>query len=141
MQSAGDICMIRLTPHTDLKKAIMEYAEKHNMKAGIVLTCVGSLEQYHLRFAHQEKGSKSTGHFEIVSLAGTFSDSACHLHLSVSDSLGLTIGGHMLEGNLIYTTAEIALAELTDIEFARVTDPTYGFKELVVNPRHKNPHS
>ncbi len=37
----------------------------------------------------------------------------------------------------VYTTAEIVLAVLKNVVFERETDPTYGFKELVVKPETK----
>ncbi len=113
----------------------MAIAVGEKMKAGFIATCVGSLEQVNLRFANQPEGIILKGHYEIVSLVGTLSDSSTHLHLSVSDGTGKTIGGHLLDGNLIYTTAEIVIRELTDVEFTREVDTTYGYKELVIKPR------
>ena len=57
--------------------------------------------------------------------------------MSVSDENGRTIGGHLLNNNLVYSTAEIVLVELTDLEFAREIDPTYGYHELVVKQKGK----
>ena len=122
MESASKFYVFRLKPHQDLKQSILQWAKQNNIKAGVVITCVGSLEQYNLRFANQEHGSKVVGHFEIVSLVGTFSNSSCHLHISVSDNLGQTTGGHLLDGCFFYTTAEIAVAELVDVEFIRELD-------------------
>ena len=119
-------------PHQDLKQVILDFAAHHNIQAGAVLTAVGSLEQYHIRFANQNAGVLRRGHFEIVSLAGTLSSTACHLHISLSDESGQTIGGHLLGQNLIYTTAEIVIAVLPDFVFDRETDPAYHYKELVV---------
>lgn len=124
----------RLTPHQDLKKSILEFAKNQEIKAGAIVTCVGSLEQFHLRFADQKSGYRQTGRYEIVSLTGTFSATEGHFHLSISDGSGKVTGGHLLDENLIYTTAEIVLAELTDVSFSRETDPTYGYKELVIKP-------
>lgn len=135
MHSTANVHVFRLKPHQDLKRSIIAFAVERKIKAGIILTCVGSLEQYHIRFANQEKGVKQTGHFEIVSLTGTFSDSSSHLHLSISDSTGKTIGGHLLDENLIYTTAEIAIAELDDLIFERQPDTVYGYHELVILPK------
>ena len=125
----------RLKPRDDLKKSILAFAVDHKIKAGSMVSGVGSLEQFHIRFADQKKGELMTGFFEIVSLAGTFSASSCHLHISVSDSLGNTIGGHLLDDNIIYTTAEIVVIDLTDLEFKRASDATYGFNELSVGQR------
>lgn len=136
--STPRVHVFRLKPHEDLKKSILQFAKDHRIKAGIVLTCVGSLEQFHLRFANQKDGTKRAGHFEIVSCTGTFADDgSAHLHISVSDSTGHTIGGHLLDDNLVYTTAEIAIAELPDLRFERVLDSTYGYHELLIKPEKK----
>lgn len=115
----------------------MEFAKQHKIKAGCMVTAVGSLEQFNIRYANQEKGVLKKGHFELVSLTGTFSDTTSHLHLSVSDSSGITTGGHLLDDNLIYTTLEIVVSDLTDVEFTREEDHTYGYPELVIKARPK----
>jgi uncharacterized protein len=127
--------VFRLKPHEDLKVAIMEYAKANSITAGIILTCVGSLEEYNIRFANEKAGQKQLGYFEIVSLTGTLSTSSSHLHISVSDSKGNTIGGHLLDGNHVYTTAEIAIGVLPDLAFEREIDATYGFSELAAKPK------
>lgn len=131
--------VLRLKPHADLKQSIAEFAKANSIKAGVIVTCVGSLEQYNLRFANQPDGSKATGHFEVLSLSGTFSDSGLHLHLSVADSLGKTIGGHLLDENLVYTTIELVVADLSDLEFTREVDSAYGYPELAIKRKKKKP--
>ena len=135
--SQQKIYAFRLKPHEDLKQGIVTFATDNKIKAGCIVTCVGSLEKYNIRFANQPTGSEQTGHFEIVSLVGTLSDTYAHLHVSVADSTGATIGGHLLDGNKIYTTAEIVIMELTSKEFAREKDNTYGYDELLVKPKNK----
>jgi predicted DNA-binding protein with PD1-like motif len=125
----------RLKPHQDVKKAIIEFAKQNKIKAGFILTAVGSVEQANLRYANKKEGTKLTGYFEVVSLTGTFSDSSSHLHMSISDGKGVTIGGHLLEQNLVYTTLEIVVGEMDDVEFIREKDATYGYDELKVMPR------
>ena len=134
-----NLYVLRLKPHADLKRSIDEFAKANAIKAGAIVTCVGSLEQYNLRFANQPDGSKATGHFEVLSLTGTFSDTALHLHLSVADSTGATTGGHLLDENLVYTTIELVIADLSDLEFTREVDTTYGYPELVVRKKKKKP--
>jgi predicted DNA-binding protein with PD1-like motif len=124
---------MRLNPHDDLKLSLKKFAVDNNFRAAIILTCVGSLEHYSLRFANEKRPSSRAGYYEIVSLTGTLSMDACHLHVSLSDNRGITIGGHLMEGNKIYTTAEIAIGELPDLIFERVPDPTYGFHELTIH--------
>ncbi|HEY0741897.1 MAG TPA: PPC domain-containing DNA-binding protein [Chryseosolibacter sp.] len=135
MEGQLQVYVFRLKPHEDLKKAIMEFARANSISAGIILTCVGSLEEFHIRFANESAGKKQWGYFEIVSLTGTFSATSSHLHLSVSDSTGKTIGGHLLDGNHVYTTAEVAIGVLPNMIFEREIDSTYGFSELVVKPK------
>ena len=135
MESQLQVHVFRLKPHEDLKIAIIEYAKANSIDAGIIITCVGSLEEFNIRFANEKAGTKKWGYFEIVSLTGTFSTTASNLHICVSDSKGNTIGGHLLDGNHIYTTAEIAIGVLPNFKFDREIDSTYGFSELVVNPK------
>ena len=127
----------RLKPKDDLKKSILAFAEENKIKAGSIVTCVGSIEQFHIRFANQKNGEIKKGFFEIVSLTGTFSNTSCHLHISISDNTGATLGGHLLDDNVIYTTAEIVILELTDLNFIRELDSTYGFNELVITKRNQ----
>ena len=72
------------------------------------------------------------GHFEIVSLVGTLSTEGSHVHLSIADSTGKTIGGHLLEGCTIYTTAEIVIAKSNEMHFTREEDGTTPWKELQI---------
>lgn len=122
----------RLRPHEDLKKSILQFAKNNKLRAGAILSAVGSLEQTNIRFANQHQGALRSGLFEIVSLTGTFSEDSCHIHICVSDGHGQTFGGHLLDENLIYTTAEIIAVDLGDLVFKRAVDPTYNYKELIV---------
>jgi predicted DNA-binding protein with PD1-like motif len=130
---------LRLRPGQDLRQQLTALVQQRQLKAAAVLTCVGSLTQVTLRLANQEGPTVYHGHFEIVSLVGTLADSGSHLHLAVADSTGRTIGGHLLDGNLVYTTAELVLGVLEDVEFRRETDPAFGYKELAVHPASATP--
>lgn len=136
-QPMSDIHPFRLKPGQDLKKEIEAYVKANKIKAGYVITCVGSLTDYNLRFANQPEGSKGSGHFEIVSLTGVIAENGMHLHMSISDSTGRTIGGHLMEGNIIYTTAEIVLGETDSHQFVREKDGTTPWEELQVKPGSK----
>lgn len=125
---------LRLRPGDDLRQQLMAFVQQHNIRAGAIVTCVGSLTVAILRLANQEKGTEYRGHFEIVSLVGTLSTNGSHLHLAIADSTGRTLGGHLLDGCRIYTTAEIVLGELPELEFRRELDPTSGYKELTIYP-------
>lgn len=125
----------RLKPGQDLKKEILLYVKEKQIKAGWISTCVGSLTNYHIRFANQPNGNSGAGHFEIVSLTGTVSVNGSHLHLSISDSTGKTIGGHLLDSNIVYTTAEIVLLSSDDFVFKREKDGSTPWEELQVEQK------
>lgn len=125
----------RLSPGQDLKKELDAFARREKLQAGFVITCVGSVQQAKIRLANQQTPLVRVEKFEIVSLVGTLSPDGSHLHIALSDSLGNTIGGHLLEGNLIYTTAEIVVGEAENLQFSREVDPATTFKELKVSER------
>lgn len=127
----------RLKPGEDLKDGIEKVIKEKAIKAGWVATCVGSLTDYTIRFANQTEGSKGSGHFEIVSLVGTISINGSHLHISISDSTGKTIGGHLIPGCKVYTTAEIVLRETDKYEFTREKDGSTPWEELQVKEKKK----
>jgi predicted DNA-binding protein with PD1-like motif len=135
MKEKQVIHAFRLKPGQDLKKEIQHYVDSAKIEAGYILTCVGSLTDYQIRFANQPNGSKDSGHFEIVSLTGTVSTHGSHLHISISDSTGKTIGGHLMEECKIYTTAEIVIGESTNHIFTREKDGTTPWEELQVKQK------
>ncbi len=125
----------RLKPGEDLRLGIEKLVKEKNISAGWIATCVGSLTRYNIRFANQPDPSADTGHFEIVSLVGTLSVNGSHIHISVSDSTGKTIGGHLAEGNLVYTTAEIVIHASDKLLFTREKDGSTEWPELQVKEK------
>ena len=135
MSKLTTIHAIRLKPGEDLKAGIEKLVKEKNIEAGWISTCVGSITKYNLRFANQPEGSSREGHFEIVSLTGTVSINGSHLHLAVSDSTGATIGGHLLDGNIIYTTAELVISSTEKYQFTREKDGTTPWQELNIKEK------
>ncbi|MGB7441217.1 MAG: PPC domain-containing DNA-binding protein [Coleofasciculaceae cyanobacterium] len=126
------IFAIRLKPEQDLKDSLRNLIKQHNIQAGFILTAVGSLQQATLRFANQDKSQILTEKLEILSLVGTLSIHGMHLHLSLADCNGKTIGGHLMDGCLIYTTAEIIIGTSEDFIFQRTVDRQTGYQELSI---------
>ncbi len=83
-----------------------------------------------IRYANNGKETLK-GPFEIVSLVGTLSQDGCHTHISLGDSKGKTISGHLKEATVL-TTAEIVLGLTEKLQFSREFDKETGWKELVV---------
>ena len=126
---------LRLHSGSDLKAELIKFTNSHNLQAGLILTCVGSLKQATLRLADDNRIRVYDQKFEIVSLVGTLSADGLHLHASISDRDGTTFGGHVQEGCLIHTTAEIVIGELEGTRFSREFDEQTGYKELVVSDK------
>ena len=134
MQKNTTVFPFRLKPGQDLRKEIEEHIKANNIKAGWIATCVGSLTNYNIRFANQKEGTSGAGYFEIVSLTGTVSSNGSHIHISISDSTGRTIGGHLLQGNIVYTTAEIVILSTPNFIFKREKDGSTPWQELQIEP-------
>ena len=135
LRSAADVILARQPPE--------------KCSAVFVMTCVGSLRDVTLRLANASRGGTGGGQslgktkgssndirrwrqrFEIVSMVGTFSrDGGCHLHISLSDAEGNTIGGHLIDGD-VFTTVELVLGTAEGIEFSRHHDDETGYRELI----------
>jgi uncharacterized protein len=101
---------LRLRPGADLKAELLALAARERIRAGWMLTCVGSLSRVRLRLAGGTEHATWQGAFEIVALTGTLSQDGGHLHLAVADQQGRTIGGHLAEGCTVRPTAEVVVA-------------------------------
>lgn len=123
----------RLKPKQDFFDSIETYVKQNNIQAGVILSAVGSLTQAVLRLANKPDYNTYNGYFEIVSITGTVSIHGSHIHISISDGEGKTIGGHLVSGCKIYTTAEIVLAEFEDVIYKReLYANDSGYEELAV---------
>ncbi|MBM3125506.1 MAG: DNA-binding protein [Chloroflexi bacterium] len=123
----------RLRPGQDLFDSIEDFVKGNTIQAGCVLSSVGSLTRATLRLANREQYSQFEGHFEIISMPGTVSMHGSHIHIAISDGDGRTIGGHLVQGCKVYTTAEIVLAVFEDVIYKReLLEHDSGYEELVV---------
>lgn len=126
---------LRLHSGQDLGQELSRFVQEHSLQAGFIMTCVGSLRQAALRLANRSETTIYEDKFEIVSLVGTLDAEGYHLHISLSDGQGRTIGGHLMAGCRIYTTAEIVIGEADTLVFSRPFDPETGYPELAVSKR------
>jgi predicted DNA-binding protein with PD1-like motif len=123
---------LKLNPEHDLKKELQFFCENNQIQAGCIVSGIGSLKKAKLRLANSSNFYESVSFFEIVSLSGSLSVNGCHIHISISDKEGNIKGGHLVEGNIIYTTAEIVILKLNDQTYEREFDSITGFKELKI---------
>lgn len=134
-RSPGRFHALRLSPGTDLRGALERYASRPPTCALAVVTCCGSLDGARLRPAAASEALLLEGPLEILSLTGTLATSGAHLHACVADAKGRVLGGHLLPGCVIRTTAEIVLVALTALRFVRQRDAATGWRELSILPR------
>jgi 8-oxo-dGTP diphosphatase len=130
---------LRLPPGSDLKEALQRLATVLGLRAGCILTCVGSLSRARLRMPSAPGEAEDFRTFveplEILSLTGSLSPDGLHVHIALSRGDGTCVGGHLVPGCIVATTAELVIGELEALEFRRPIDPATGYGELRVEPR------
>lgn len=122
----------RLQRGQDLKLEIEKYVSNNKIKAGVIISSVGCIYEAVIRNAGGIESVTLNKNLEIVSITGTLSADGCHIHIAVSDEDLQTYGGHLQEGCLVNTTAEIVIIELEDYSFGRKKDKATGYKELII---------
>lgn len=124
---------VRLTRGADLKQQIQQLVTAYDIQAGSIASCVGCLSQTNLRLAGATQTLCIRAPVEIVSVMGTLTPNHQHIHISVADETGAVFGGHLLEGNIIDTTAELIIHRYDNLSFQRQMDKATGYTELVVD--------
>jgi predicted DNA-binding protein with PD1-like motif len=132
------IHVLRLSPGDDLRGALESafaaLAKEHGIAAACIVSSVGSLSRAVLRYAAEPQGTETVAALELLSLSGTLSPDGAHLHASVAGAHGAVLGGHLMPGCIVRTTAEVVIALLPGWEFRRELDAATGFKELSARP-------
>jgi predicted DNA-binding protein with PD1-like motif len=135
LSSSARFFALRLKPGDDIILELRKFVNANDLKAVAIVTAVGSLTSALLRYANVSEWDRISGHFEILSLVGTIDANGEHVHISLSDGTGKAIGAHFGVGSSVYTTAEIVLAELVDLEFDREPCELSGWDELTISGR------
>ena len=126
----------RLTYGMDLRQGIEEYCRDNDIHSAAIMTVVGCVYRARIRLADGETIEEYDDRYEIVSLTGTVSPDGSHMHVSLADEDGRVIGGHMCNGCLVNTTAEVVLVSLDEeYRFSREYDDSTGYDELVIRKR------
>ena len=122
---------IRLIRGQDLHQELSNYCLKNNINTAIVLSGVGCVLKLRMRLAKAIEVMEVEEDYEIVSLTGTISNGAVHVHIALSDDKGQTIGGHLMPGTIINTTCELVLGQLETYQSSRVFDEATGYDEII----------
>ena len=126
---------LRLPPGVDLRHALEEAAAGFAPAGCFVVSGIGSLQDAQLRLAARDAATRFDGPWEILSLAGTLTRDGAHLHIALSDGDGRVVGGHLVHGNRVRTTAELLLCRPAGWVLGRGADAATGYAELQVRRR------
>lgn len=122
--------VFRLHRGADLKESISRYCKENGIAAGYCACCVGCVNKACIRSADGKTLHTCEERLEIVSVTGTVGAERCHLHITFSREDMSVIGGHLMEGCIVNTTAEVVLCELDGLRFGKVYDAETGYNEL-----------
>ncbi|RLI51513.1 hypothetical protein DRO61_02310 [Candidatus Bathyarchaeota archaeon] len=139
---------VKIEPGKDLLECLVNIVNKLEVKTGVILSAVGSLEKCKLRNVKRFPSSfpirrtdrlysSIEGPLEILSLSGNISQSETgktiiHAHITVSyvkDKEIIVLGGHLIEGNMTYVMVEIFILDL-DLKIYRKLHPLRKAMEL-----------
>ncbi|MCQ4770648.1 DNA-binding protein [Intestinimonas massiliensis] len=124
--------VFRLRRGSDLLKALQEYARTRRIAAGTVVSGVGCVTRARVRDASGVTVRELNEPLEIVSLMGTLSVARTHLHIALAREDLTVLGGHLMEGCIVNTTAEVVLLELDGVRFGAEWDGETGYDELAI---------
>jgi predicted DNA-binding protein with PD1-like motif len=133
-----EVLPLRLSPGDDLRAALQAEVAARSCHAGFVISGIGSLAAARLRLAGAIEPATMRGDLEILTLAGTIAMDGSHLHISIADASGRVLAGHVAQGCVVRTTAEVLLVLLPDWQFSREVDAVTGFAELAISHRRTN---
>lgn len=124
--------VFRLRRGSDLLKALQEYARTRRIAAGTVVSGVGCVTRARVRDTSGVTVRELNEPLEIVSLMGTLSAARTHLHIALAREDLTVLGGHLMEGCIVNTTAEVVLLELDGVRFGAEWDGETGYDELAI---------
>ena len=122
----------RLRRGADLLSSLEDYAKTQHLKAASVVCAVGCVSAAVVRDASGVNIRALCEPLEIVSLMGTLSAARTHLHIALAREDLTVLGGHLMEGCIVNTTAEVVLLELDGVRFGAEWDGETGYDELAI---------
>ncbi len=130
-----ELIPLRLQPSDDLKQSLESWIAREAEGSAWIVSGIGSLTVAQLRLAGRREASVLHRDLEILTLQGSLCRSGSHIHITVADANGAVLGGHLCEGSVVRTTAEVLVARLPQWQLQRAMDPTTGYRELEILSR------
>ncbi len=116
------LVLVRLNPGDDVLQSIRAAVQEQNIRNGVILNGVGSINRYHVHVVEtpnlppRDVFIRGEGPFDILSLSGLIIDGRVHAHIAFANA-EKAMGGHMEEGCHILTFGAVILAETPDAHF------------------------
>jgi len=134
----GRTIVARFVVGEDLLESLTQVCKDEGIRNGIILTGFGSVSRAVASGADTDQFppnkfysiDRSEG-IEILAISGIVADFHVHAHVSYctkSDSFG----GHLETGNIIFSLAEVAIAEVEGFRLKRLRDDVTGQRLLQV---------
>ena len=127
-----ELVCIHFKPGEKFLEGLKEVIEKENIRAGVILSGIGSFSTCHIRQTNCgtppnletrcQDYYKFDGSVELSSVQGLIADGEPHLHVTVSEHYK-TIGGHLEEGCIVLTLAEVVILKANELPVTRVVRP------------------
>jgi predicted DNA-binding protein with PD1-like motif len=144
------VCAFRLVPDDDIMGGLLKACAEAKINNGIIVSAIGSLKKAvfvnpvelsnkKAKYGYGEPTIKD-GPIELLNLSGMIcqgkdNETLLHVHCVLSDRDGHAYGGHVLEGSKVLLTADIVVAELSDIKMGRRFDEDMDI--FLFNPTEK----
>jgi predicted DNA-binding protein with PD1-like motif len=138
--------IIRVLPGSDLIEAIEQACKETGIQAGIVVSCIGTLQRASFLVVvpvQNKVGAKYgdplilEGPLEFLGAQGTVGleesgDIFVHLHGLASDKDGIVHGGHLVKGQCpVLITCEVSVTQVEGVSLVRRMDPEVDMKVLM----------
>ncbi|MBD3191720.1 MAG: DUF296 domain-containing protein [Candidatus Heimdallarchaeota archaeon] len=126
------IHLIKLEKGEDLLKSILKYVKERSIGSGF-LTGIGALATAKIGYFDIEKKrylENITHNVELIACMGNIAinkdnhEPIAHVHITVADREGRTLGGHLNEGSIVSVTAEIYLVETRPFVYRKKEEET-----------------
>ena len=131
----GRVVAVRLKPGTDVLLGLTEACRNYNIKNGVILSAIGSLDGVrYCDIVELPDKAAGCGYGEVLHLSGLIELTSAtgiicheaetgeinlHIQITLSDRYGNGYGGHLVEGTLVKMTVDVVMAEIEGIRMER----------------------
>ena len=117
--SLNRVILVRIAPQEDILSGLQKAVSDHGIVNGLILTGFGSVRQSHFHVVTSnelpptESYPQSIQPLDVCSFNGFVIEGRVHCHIDFSDERN-GFGGHLEEGTLALTFANIAIGEIEE---------------------------